>query len=211
MDPVRLRVVDSLGDLASWGGDASRVLPALQKCLADPSPAVRDLALERLANLSDPVALDWALEHMGEAPEETVLVREKKERRCPGERAMEIVTRVSKLHWGMAAEAFRDLAEEDRKALRQEYKEWREKAGASALRNGDEGSFDPIPRVSSAIVEPSKDATATLRWWSVVDRAQFRMDLDDMEVTPSTRLDFSFGFHLSVIASGARQGSWDTL
>lgn len=210
-EAVKLRAVDVLADLRSWGGDGARILPALQKALADPSAAIRDLALERLANLSEPMALDWSLEHMGEAAEEAAVVRETKERRCPGERAMEIVTRVSKLHYGMAAESFRDAPEADRKALREEFRQWRAQAGNNALRDGDEGHFDPMPRVTTSIVEPVKDSIATLRWWSEVDRAQFRLDLDDIEVVATSKLDWTSNFHLAVIASGARQGSWDVI
>jgi hypothetical protein len=210
-DPVRLRAVDVLADLCSWGGDASRLLPALQKALADPSAAVRDVALERLANLSDPAALDWSLEHLAEPAEETTVVREMKERRCPGERAMEIATRVSKLHYGLPVESYRDLPEADRNAIREELRRWKAKAGSNPLRDGDEGHFDPLPRVTSAVVEPVKDPAATLRWWSEVDRAQFRLDLDDMEVVATSKIDWTSNFHVAVIASGARQGSWDVI
>ena len=207
--PVRLRALDTLADLASWGGDAARILPALQKALADPSPAVRDLALERLANLSDPAALDWSLDHLGEAGEETVELRGRSETRCPGDRALEIVTRLSKIRFGMDGETFRALPEEERTAATAAFREWRAKAGGNPLRNGDEGPFDPIPKVTSAVVDPLKGAPATVRWWSEVDRAQFRLDLDELEVTASSMLDWSANFRLTVIASGARQGDWE--
>jgi len=208
-DPVRLRSVDALADLCSWGGDPARILPALQKALADPSPAVRDLALERLADMGEPAALDWAIEHMGEAGVETARVREAEGPRCPGDRALEIATRVSRIRYGITPDGFRELPEADRVALREEMRKWREKAGGNALRNGDEGPFDPVPKVASAVVDPVKDPSAGVRWWSEVDRAQFRLGLDEMQVVASTKLDWISNFRLTVIASGARQGNWE--
>jgi hypothetical protein len=208
-DPVRLRAVDTLADLCSWGGDGARILPALRKALDDPSPAVRDVALERLANLADPAALDWAVEHMGEPAEETALVRGVKDRFCPGDRALEIATRVSRIRYGIEVDAWRELPEAERTAAREEIRKWRAKTGGNPLRDGEEGPFDPIPKVASAVVDPLKSPTASVRWWSEVDRAQFRLDLDEMQVTASSRLDWSSNFRLTVIASGARQGDWE--
>ena len=208
-EPVRLRAIDVLADLCSWGGDAARLLPALAKALDDPSPAVRDLALERLLNLSELAALDWSVAHMAEPADEEVEVHEAKERRCPGDRALETVTRVSKLHFGMERDAFWAMPEEQRKAVVEELREWRAKAGGNPLRNGDDGPFDPIPKVVSVVVDPLKEPGATLRWWSEVDRAQFRLDLEDLEVTASSKIDWSSNFRLAVIASGARQGNWE--
>ncbi len=208
-DPVRLRAVDTLADLCSFGGDAPRILPALRRALADPSPAVRDVALERLANLSDPAALDWSIEHMGDPAEETASVRDVKERRCPGERALEVATRVSRVRYGLEVDGWRELPEADRAAVREEMARWRAKAVGNPLRDGDEGPFDPIPKVSSVVVDPLKDPSASLRWWSEVDRAQFRLDLDEMSVVASSKLDWVSSFRLTVIASGARQGDWE--
>jgi hypothetical protein len=209
-DAVRLRAIDVLADLVSWGGDPARILPALEKALADPSAAVRDLALERLAAVCHPAALDWSIEHLAEPAEETAAVREVQDRRCPGERALDIATRAAKLHFGMSAEEFRALPEADRDAVRAELRAWRGKAGSNPLRDGDEGRFDPVPKVVSAVVDPLKDPRATVRWWSDVDRAQFRLDLDEMDVAASTKSDWFANFRLTVIASGARQGNWES-
>jgi hypothetical protein len=208
-DPVRLRSVDALADLCSWGGDPARILPALRKALADPSPAVRDLALERLADMGEPAALDWAIEHMGEPGIETARVRERDETRCPGDRALELATRVSKIRYGIDADGFRALSEAERAALREEVKQWRGKAGGNAIRNGDDGPFDPVPKVTGVVVDPLKDPSASVRWWSEIDRAQFRLGLDEMQVVASTKLDWVAHFRLTAVASGARQGNWE--
>ncbi|MCK6481336.1 MAG: HEAT repeat domain-containing protein [Planctomycetes bacterium] len=206
---VRLRALDTLADLASYGGDEARILPALRKALEDPSPAVRDLALERLANLSDPSVLDWALARAGEPASEEAEVRGVKEVRCPGDRALHLLSRVSKIRFGLEGEAFRALPAEERGALLEEWRKWRASAGPNPLRNGDDGPFDPLPRTTSVVVDPAKATTATLRWWSEVDRAQFRLDLEDLEVVAVTKIDWTANFRLLVIASGARQGDWE--
>lgn len=207
--PVRLRAMDTLADLASWGGDAARLLPPLRKGLADPSPAVRDTALERLAGLSDLPALDWSIDHAGDAAEEEVVLREVKTRCCPGDRALEIATRTSRVRYGMEVDAWRELTDAERTEAREEMRRWRAKVGGNPLRNGDEGPFDPIPKVSTVIVDPLKAPVAAVRWWSEVDRAQFRLDLDEMSVGASSKLDWSSNFRLTVIASGAREGNWE--
>ncbi len=209
--PVRLRAVDTLGDLCSWGGDEARLLPALRKALGDPSPAVRDLALERLANLSDSPALDWCLAHMGEPAEETAEVRGIRERRCPGDRALAVLALPSKLHWGLDGEALRGMAPEERAAVVEEYRKWRAGAGGNPLRDLGEGPFEPIPKVSSVVIDPVRDPSATVRWWSEIDRAQFRLDLADIMTVAASKADWVWSFELRVVASGARQGSWDAL
>jgi hypothetical protein len=206
---VRLRALDALADLASFGGDEVRILPALRKALEDPSPAVRDLALERLVNLSDTAAMDWAMVHAGEPAAEEAEVRGVKERRCPGDRALAILGRASKLHFGMEGDVFRAKAPEVREAILEEFRKWRAGAGGNPLRNGDDGPFDPIPKVSTVVVDPMETTTATVRWWSEVDRARFRLDLEDLEVVAATKLDWTANFRLVVIASGARQGNWE--
>ena len=207
--PVRLKALDLLADLVSFGGDEARILPALRKALDDPSPAVRDLALERLANLSDSSALDWALAHAGEPAAEEAEVRGAKEERRPGDRALVLLTRASKIRFGLEGEEFRAMAPEERAALLEEFRKWRAAAGGNPLRNGEDGPFDPLPKTSSTVVDPAK-AVATVRWWSEVDRAQFRLDLDDLEVVAVTKVDWTANFRLTVIASGARQGNWET-
>ena len=206
---LRLRAVETLGDLASWGGDAARVLPALVKALEDPSPAVRDLALERLADVADPSALDWALVHAGEPAAEEVEVRGKKEARCPGDRATEILNRASRSKTPADPAAVRALTEAERKELLDGFRTWRAGVRGNPLRDGGEGPFDPVPKLVTAIVDPKKSTTAMLSWWSDVDRARFRLDLDDFEVGAVTRLDFRADFRLMVIASGQRQGDWE--
>jgi hypothetical protein len=206
---VRLRAVDALGDLLSWGGDAARIAPALAKALGDPSAAVRDLALERLADAGEPAALDGALELCGLPAEEEAEVRGVVEKRCPGDRALEILTRASRIRFGLDPEGFRALEEGERKALLEEFRAWRTRAGGAALRNGEEGPFDPVPKVTTAIVDGRTADAATVRWWSEVDRAQFRLDLEELRVVASSKLDWSAGFRLTVVASGARQGNWE--
>ena len=206
---LRLRAVETLGDLASWGGDPARVLPALVKALEDPSPAVRDLALERLADIADPSAIDWALVHAGEPAAEEVEVRGKKEARCPGDRATEILNRASRTKTPADPASVRALTEAERKELLDGFRTWRAGVRGNPLRDGGEGPFDPVPKLVTAIVDPKKANTATLRWWSDVDRAQFRLDLDEFEVGAVTRLDFQADFRLMVIASGQRQGDWE--
>lgn len=209
--PVRLRAVDTLADLCSWGGDAARLLPALRKALADPSPAVRDLALDRLANLCDAAALDWCLEHMGEPAEETVEVRGTKERRCPGDRALVVLSLPSKLHFGLDGESFRGMEPERRAEVLEDYRKWRAASGGNPLRDLGEGPFEPIPKVSSVIIDPVKDPSASVRWWSEIDRAQFRLDLAEIMTVAVSQRDWVWSFELHVVASGARQGSWDAL
>jgi len=207
--PVRLRALCLLADLASFGGDEARILPALRRALEDPSPAVRDLALERLANLSDPSVLDWALVHAGEPASEEAEVRGVKETRCPGDRALLVLVLASRLRFGLEGEALRAMSPEERGAVMDEFRAWRTTAGPNPLRNGTEGPFDPLCKVSSTVVDPAKDATATVRWWSEVDRAQFRLDLEELEVIAVTKRDWSSNFRLTVGASGARQGDWE--
>lgn len=207
--PVRLRAVETLGDLASWGGDPARILPALAKALEDPSPAVRDLALERLADLADPSALDWALAHAGEPAAEEAEVRGRAGSRCPGDRAVELINRASRTTTPVDPEAFRALPEADRKEYLDGCRAWRASVRGNPLRDGGEGPFDPVPKTVSTVVDPKQSPTATLRWWSEVDRAQFRLDLDEFEVAAATRLDFVATFRLVVIASGQRQGDWE--
>jgi hypothetical protein len=206
--PVRLRAVDALADLCSYGGDAARLLPPLRKALEDPSAAVRDLALERLAGLGDAAALDWSIEHAGEPAEESAVHREVKERRCPGERALEIATRATRVRYGMDADDWQALPEDERALAREQMRGVRSRAGDGLLRNGEEGPFDPIPKVTTVVLAANA-GEASARWWSDVDRAQFRLDIDELQVAASSKLDWFANFRMTVIASGARQGNWE--
>jgi len=206
---VRLRAAETLGDLASWGGDAGRVLPALVKALGDASPAVRDVALERLADVAEPSALDWALAHAGEEGEEEAVVRGKKEVRRPGDRAIRVLNQASRTKNPVEPEAFRMLPAEERAAVLEGFKAWRAGAKGNPLRDAGEGPFDPVAKTSSAVVDPKMDAAGAVRWWSDVDRAQFRLDLEEFDVVAVSKVDYVASFRLTVIASGQRQGSWE--
>jgi hypothetical protein len=206
---VRLRAVETAADLASWAGDPARLVPALVKALEDASPAVRDVALERLADIADMAAVDWALAHAGEPAAEHAEVRGRKETRCPGDRATAILNRASRTQTPAEPEAVRALSEAERKELLDGFRAWRASVRGNPLRDGGEGPFDPLPKLTTAIVDPRKAPTATLRWWSEVDRAQFRLDLDEFDVGAITKEDFRADFRLMVIASGQRQGDWE--
>jgi hypothetical protein len=207
---LRLRALDTLADLASWAGDPERVLPPLRKALGDPSPAGRDLALERLADLADPAALDGALALAGQEGEEEAVARDRREVRRPGDRALLVLNRASRTPRAMDPEAFRALPAEDRAAVLEEFRAWRATVRGNPLRDAGEGTFDPVPKTVTAIVDPRKDAAAALRWWSDVDRAQFRLDLDEFDVTATSKWDFAASWRLTVIASGQRQGNWES-
>ncbi|MHC4922668.1 MAG: HEAT repeat domain-containing protein [Planctomycetota bacterium] len=206
---VRLRALDTVADLLSWGGDSERLLPALHKALEDPSPAVRDLALERLVNLSDTKALDWALDHLGAPEKETTTVRERSEERCPGDRALLLLAHYSKSHLDLEPDEYRKMTEDERKAVETEFRAWRKKGGANPLRNGNDGPFDPVPKVTTRIVKPDAAREVQVRWWSEIDRASFQMTLEELDVVASSTVDYTTTFRLYVIASGARQGSWE--
>jgi hypothetical protein len=122
---------------------------------------------------------------------------------------VEVVKRASRLRFGLDGEGWRAMTGEERKAFAAELAEWRDRAGANPLLHGTEGPFDPLPKVTSVVVSAKGDATASVRWWSEVDRAQFRLELDSIQVAATTRIDWAFGFHMTVGASGARQGDWE--
>ena len=206
---LRLRAVDTLADLLSFAGDGARILPALRRALGDPSPAVRDLALERLVEVSDPAGLEWALAHADEAAAETVEVREATETRCPGDRALLLLERLAKDHLDLEPEEFRGLPVERRKAVLDDFRAWRAKAGPDPLRDGADGPFDPAPKVTTTVVPQAKAGEVLVRWWSEVDRAAFQAAFEDLDVVAATRLDRVTSFRVVVVASGARQGSWE--
>jgi hypothetical protein len=207
---LRLRAVDVLADLASYAGDSARLLPPLRKALGDPSAAVRDLALERLVELCDVSALDWALEHCMDPAEETVTVREVEERRCPGERAFLLLARTSKQHTDVEPGEVRSLPTEKRELVLADFRTWRAGVGGSVLRDGSDGPFDPTPKVTTVLVPKDVGTEVVARWWSEIDRAAFRMTLEDLTVVASSTRDWSASWRAVVIASGARQGNWET-
>ncbi len=209
--PLRLRAVDVVADLCSYAGDPGRLLPALRKALEDPSPAVRDLALERLADLGDAVALEWSLDHLFDAASEEAEVRERREARSPGERAFLLLARESKMHTGMEPSEARALSEEGRAALVGDFRAWFAKAGPGALRNGSDGPFDPVPRVTTQVVPADRADDVRIRWWSDIDRAAFQATYEGVDLSATSALDWTVTFRMVVIASGARQGNWESL
>jgi hypothetical protein len=206
---LRVRALETLADLTSWAGDPARTLPPLRKALEDPSPAVRDVALERLADLAEPSVLDAAMALAGAEGEEEAVVRGRKEVRRPGDRAIQILNRASRTPRAVEPETFRSLSAEDRAAVLEEFRAWRAAARGNPLRDQGEGPFDPVPKVVSALVDPKQDTAAALRWWSEVDRAQFRLDIDEFDVVAVSKWDFVASWRLTVIASGQRQGNWE--
>ncbi len=202
---LRVRAALALGDLVEYGHEPAAAAEALANLLSDKEVAVRAVAGRRAFMARVDAAVPWALAHLDDQDKQVFEVRGEAETLIPGEEAMAGLRDLTRIEDEILWAEFRALTAERRDSLVSLWKAfWDEKGGRFPAPGFREAAFRPAPSTTDSVTVAKGETTATLQFWSGLDRTKIRVAVDDLSVAAASLYDFNVNFHVKYMAQGMR-------